>query len=300
MWDLIEHYFTAFNLNHVDREINKLADSLAISASSFKVPLGTKTSYDIQIKHRPYIPDNIKHWQVFEDDREIKKFLECIEYFPEEIIDEEQEIDNKKVMQSYKNSMGGQKIIELKTNHIPKGLVPLERLFNNNDVFLKPDNKSESESTVDCNIGTESQPKFVKVSKFLSKKERDRYVALLKQYVDIFAWSYSNLKTYHQTVIEHKIPFKLDVKPLVQKLRHINPILLPIIEKEIKKMWDAKIILPLRFSNWVANIVSVRKKSGEIQICVDFRNLNRCSLKDNYPLPKMDYVLQKVVGSKRV
>ena len=76
--------------------------------------------------------------------------------------------------------------------------------------------------------------------------------------------------------------------------------LLPIIEKEIKKLWEAKIILPLRFSNWVANIVPVHKKNGEIQICVDFRNLNRCSLKDNYPLPKMDHVLQRVVGSKRL
>ena len=211
---------------------------------------------------------------MFEVDREIKKFLECIEDFSEEAIEEEQEINDEKVKQSYKNSMGGQKIIELKSNHIPKGLVPLERLFNNNDVFLKPDNKSESESTVHCNIGTESQPKFVKVSKFLSEKERGRYVALLKQYVDIFAWSYSDLKNYDWTVIEHKIPLKPDVKPIVQKIRHINPILLPIIEKEIKKMWDAKIILPLRFSNWVSNIVSVRKKSGEIWICVDFRNLN--------------------------
>lgn len=76
--------------------------------------------------------------------------------------------------------------------------------------------------------------------------------------------------------------------------------LLPIIEKEIKKLWEARIIIPLRFSNWVANIVLVRKKNGEIHICVDFRNLNRCSLKDNYPLPKMDHILQRVVGSKRL
>ena len=101
-------------------------------------------------------------------------------------------------------------------------------------------------------------------------------------------------------MIEHKIPLKPDVKLVVQKIRHINPILLPIIEKEIRKMWDAKIILPLRFSNWVATIVPVCKKNGEIRICVDFRNLNRCLLKDNYPLPKMDYILQKVVGSKRL
>ena len=114
----------------------------------------------------------------------------------------------------------------------------------------------------------------------------------------MFAWSYSDLKTYDKKVMQHKIPLNLDTKPVREKLRHLNPMLLPIIEKEIKKLWEAKIILPLRFSNWVANIVPVRKKNGEIQICVDFRNLNRCSLKDNYQLPKMDHILQRVVGSK--
>ena len=35
-------------------------------------------------------------------------------------------------------------------------------------------------------------------------------------------------------------------------------------------------------------------------MCVDFRNLNKVSLKDNYPLPKMDHILQRVVGSSRI
>jgi hypothetical protein len=33
---------------------------------------------------------------------------------------------------------------------------------------------------------------------------------------------------------------------------------------------------------------------------VDFRNLNRCYLKDNYPLPKLDHILQRVVGEKMI
>ena len=80
----------------------------------------------------------------------------------------------------------------------------------------------------------------------------------------------------------------------------MNPLLLPLIEKEVKKLFDAKIIVSLRFSKWLANLVPVRKKSGEIRLCVDFRNLNRVSLKDNYPLPKMDHILQRVVGSQRM
>jgi hypothetical protein len=76
--------------------------------------------------------------------------------------------------------------------------------------------------------------------------------------------------------------------------------MLPIIEKELKRLLDGKIIVPLRYSEWVSNLVSVRKKSGEIRLCVDFRNLNRFSLKDNYPLPKMDHILQRVVGEKKI
>ena len=77
----------------------------------------------------------------------------------------------------------------------------------------------------------------------------------------------------------------------------MNPKLLPLVEKDIKKLFEAKIIMALIFSRWVANLVLVRKKNGEIRICIDFRNLSKVSLKDHYPLPKMDHILQKVVGS---
>ena len=65
-------------------------------------------------------------------------------------------------------------------------------------------------------------------------------------------------------------------------------------------MYDAGIIVPIRYSECVSNLVSVRKNIGKIRLCIDFRNLNRASLKDNYPLPKMDHILQRVVGSKRM
>ena len=82
------------------------------------------------------------------------------------------------------------------------------------------------------------------------------------------------------------MPLKPNVKPFRQKLRRINPTLFPIIEKEVKKLLDAKIIVPLRYSSWVANLVPVKEKNGEIRLCVDFQNLNRSSLKDNYPFSK--------------
>jgi hypothetical protein len=116
----------------------------------------------------------------------------------------------------------------------------------------------------------------------------------------VFEWSYDELRTYDTTMIKQNIPLNPGVKPFRQKLRKINPILLPVVEKEVKKILDAKIIVPLRYSEWVANLVPVRKKSREIRLCVDFRNLNKSSLKDNYMLPKMDHVLEKVVGANRM
>lgn len=65
-------------------------------------------------------------------------------------------------------------------------------------------------------------------------------------------------------------------------------------------MYEAGIIAPIRFLEWVSNLVPTRKKTGEIRLCVDLRNVNKVSLKDNYPLPKMDHILQRVVGSSRV
>jgi hypothetical protein len=76
--------------------------------------------------------------------------------------------------------------------------------------------------------------------------------------------------------------------------------LLPIMEKKVKHLLDAKIIIPLRYFEWLAKLVPMRNKNGEIRLCVDFGNLNRSSKKDNYPLPKMEHILQRVTGSSRM
>ena len=104
----------------------------------------------------------------------------------------------------------------------------------------------------------------------------------------MFAWGYEDLKSYDTSIIQHKIPLKENQKPFKQKLRRINLVLVPLVEKEVKNMYDHGITVPLRYSEWVSNLVLVRKKIGEIRLCTDFRNLNKSSLKDNYPLPKMD------------
>jgi hypothetical protein len=79
-------------------------------------------------------------------------------------------------------------------------------------------------------------------------------------------------------------PFLLDqmLNLFNKKLRKFHPSLEPLMQKELKKLLDAKIIFQVRHLAWVANLVPVKKKSGEIHLCVDFRNLNKASEKDNY------------------
>ena len=98
----------------------------------------------------------------------------------------------------------------------------------------------------ECNLGTKENPKYVKLSNSLTDEQRSEYVKLWKDFDDVFSWKYEELQTYDTSIIEHEIPLKDESKPFRQKIRQINPMLLPIMEKEVKKFHEAKIITPLR------------------------------------------------------
>jgi hypothetical protein len=76
----------------------------------------------------------------------------------------------------------------------------------------------------------------------------------------------------------------------------MNPKISPQVKKELQNMVEVGIIEPIRYSSWVSDLVIVSKKTGEIRICVDFIKLNQASLKENYPLPNMEYFLQRVTN----
>jgi len=62
---------------------------LAKAAATFVPPTFLKLKYHIEMRHIPSIPNNVKHWQVFEDDEQIKQFLEMVDEFFETHIDQE-------------------------------------------------------------------------------------------------------------------------------------------------------------------------------------------------------------------
>ena len=81
VWDIFDNSFLDANITDVPREENRLADSLAVSSSLFHPLNLPRLCYNIEGLHRPSIPDNIKHWQVFDDDQQIQRFLAIVEEF---------------------------------------------------------------------------------------------------------------------------------------------------------------------------------------------------------------------------
>ena len=60
------------------------------------------------------------------------------------------------------------------------------------------------------------------------------------------------------------------------------------IAEEVRKLLEADFIQEVYYPDWLANVVMVKKANGKWRMCVDFIDLNRACLKDSYPLPRID------------
>ena len=89
VWDMLGNFFTKHRVRVIPRLENQVAYSMATTARNFKVPIYSKNKYNITVVNRPSIPDNSKYWQVFEDDLQIKRFLELSDEFVNTQIDTE-------------------------------------------------------------------------------------------------------------------------------------------------------------------------------------------------------------------
>ena len=141
------------------------------------------------------------------------------------------------------------------------------------------------------NLGIEEVRKEVKVGAALEASVKSRMLALLKEYVDIFAWSYQDMPGLDTNIVVHKLPLREDCPPVKQKLRRTRPEMAMKIKEEVQKQLDAGFLGVTNYPPWVANIVPVPKKDGKVRMCVDYRDLNRASPKDDFPLPHIDVLV---------
>ncbi|XP_058006727.1 uncharacterized protein LOC131182100 [Hevea brasiliensis] len=132
------------------------------------------------------------------------------------------------------------------------------------------------------NLGTEDNKKELKV---VDSEEMQDMVQLLQEFMDVFSWSYDDMPSLDPQILTHKIPLIPGTVPEKQKLRRIDPDTLLKVKDEIKKQYEARFLEVVKYPEWVANMVLVMKKDGKVRVCMDYRDLNKASLKEDFPLP---------------
>ena len=78
----------------------------------------------------------------------------------------------------------------------------------------------------------------------------------------------------------------------------MNLALKDIVMEDLRKLLDAGFIYPISDSEWVSPLVLVPKKNGTWRICVYYRELNKATKKDHFPLPFIDQVLDGLAGKQ--
>ncbi|KAL6348227.1 hypothetical protein AAG906_003093 [Vitis piasezkii] len=94
----------------------------------------------------------------------------------------------------------------------------------------------------------------------------------------------------------HHLPILPHAGPVKQKLRRLHPRWSLQVKEEIQKQLSAGFISMVEYPEWLANVVPIPKKDGKVRVCVDFRDLNKASLEDDFPLPHIDLLVDSTVG----
>jgi hypothetical protein len=102
-------------------------------------------------------------------------------------------------------------------------------------------------------------------------------------------------------LIEHQLPIKADFRPYKQGAWNFKPEIIRRVKEQVDRLLQAGFIQPCRYADWVSNINPVEKKNtGKLWICVDFRNLNRATLKNEYLMPVADLLIDSASGNKLI
>lgn len=98
------------------------------------------------------------------------------------------------------------------------------------------------------------------------------------------------------SLIEHRIDTG-DHLPASQRQYPFAPPIMKELEKEIQDMLDNDVIEP-SFSSWRSPVLLVKKASGKNRLCLDSRQLNKVTVKDSYPLPRVTTILDSLKNAQ--
>lgn len=119
-------------------------------------------------------------------------------------------------------------------------------------------------------------------------------IKLLRKNKDLFVSNIlKDLKGIAHTSTEHKLGVAPEAHLVRLKMCHLRAERREAANVEIEKLLRARFIRPVRYPTWLSNVIMVKKTDSTWRMCVDFTNLNKPCLKDNYPIPSMDHLVDK-------
>ena len=136
----------------------------------------------------------------------------------------------------------------------------------------------------------------IRIGSSLSPDEKSKLIDVLRSYLDVFAWSYEDMPGLDPTIVQHHLPILPHARLVKQKLRRLHPRWSLQVKEEIQKQLLVGFLLVVEYPEWLANVVPVPKKDGKVRVCVDFRDLNKASPKDDFPLPHIDMLVYSTAG----
>lgn len=120
-------------------------------------------------------------------------------------------------------------------------------------------------------------------------------VCLLQECIDIFAWTYANVPNLDTNLITHELPINPSIHLIKQKPWHIQPDWSLALKEEIEKQLDAGFLLSIQYPQWLNNIVLVHKKDEKVWMYINYKDLNRTSPKDDFPLSHIGVLIDSIV-----
>ena len=121
-------------------------------------------------------------------------------------------------------------------------------------------------------------------------------MVVLKKNIDIFAWGPDEVGGVSPDLIMHHLAVKPEARPKKQKLRKMSADRREAVKAEVNKLLKAGVIREIDHPEWLANPVLVRKSNGKWRMCVDFTDLNKMCPKDDFPLPRIDQLVDSTAG----
>ncbi|MCO5560567.1 hypothetical protein L7F22_014182 [Adiantum nelumboides] len=140
--------------------------------------------------------------------------------------------------------------------------------------------------------------KHVYIATDLEPEEEKELIEILQEFRDVFAWSYKDLKGVDPAVCQHTIPLRDDAKPSKQRPYSYNDNYPKKIEEEINILKEAGFIYKIEHTEWVSPLVVVPKKNGKLRVCVNLKKVNTATIRDHYPLPITDHVIEQVARAE--